>query len=118
MAIEGALGGFFESLGYIGAGFMVIGAAVFTVVHGFLAGILASKIAAVPETPTKDEYEKAELWMASLAAIPVAFGMYRSGSIPRENDTLDAIGCFLGGGLLFEAINVVEIGMSKLGVLA
>lgn len=116
MAIEGALGGFFSSLGYVGSLITVLGAIVFTVAHGFFAGMVANKLAVVPGAPTKDEYEKAEIYMSAVSVLPVGFGIWRMQTVPGENDTLDAVGCFLGGGLLFEVVNMIEIAMSKLGV--
>lgn len=112
--MEGKLGGFFDALGFSGIGVMIFGMVVWVFVHGFVSGLVVKKLAEDPENPTADEYTKAELYTAiPLAGAPLAFGVYRQQN-PAISDTLDAVGCFVGGGFLYEIANVVEIGSAKL----
>ena len=112
--VVGKLGGFFDALGFTGIGVMIFGMIVWVFTHGFISGAVAKKIAVVPTAPTAEEYTKAEFYTAiPLGGVPLAFGVWRWQN-PTVSDTMDAVGCFVGGGFLYEIANLVEIGSAKL----
>lgn len=118
MPYVGKLGGFFDALGWTGVGSTILGVIIWVFLQGYISGVIAKRIAENPEEPTQDEYVKAELYTTiPLAGVPLVFGFYRNAR-PEVSDTMDAVGCVMGGGLLYEAANLVEIGAAKLGLLA
>ena len=117
MAIADYMGGFFDKLGWTGAGVTVLGALGFGLTHGYIAGKLAKYMAenADPVVDPADMYNKADVITSGvLATIPVGFGIARTTKFrDYESDVLDFFGNVFGGGLIYEAGSLFEV-MSSL----
>ncbi len=117
MPVTGYIGGFFENLGLTGIMTVIIGGVIFVFLHGYVSGVITQKIAKDPNNPTEEEFQTAEIYTsAALASVPAIFGVIRTSKYPYESDVLDTVGCLMGGGLLWEVFNAIEILSSRLGL--
>jgi len=118
----GNIGGFFRDLGMGGMLNMVVGGAAFIFGHTYISSKIAKRIAVDPADISLSEYNKAELMTGGALAVPsLVFGALRGmrgGMLDYESDMLDFVGNMIGGGLLYEAWNAIEIGVNMLEEVA
>jgi len=116
MPVVGLMGGFFESLGWSGIASMIVGGAVWVFLHGYISGIIVDEVKE-GDVPTEQEYMQAELYTtAGLIIPPVVFGVLRTTKYTYESDVLDFFGNFMGGALLYEVLNLIEMVGAALGI--
>lgn len=109
MAI-GYIGGFFHGLGGPGMANVVGGAIADALIHGAVTSKLADWLATKNATTPESEYNKADLLISLMAAVPIGtFGALRLTKYDYESDMLDFVGNCFGGAMIYEACNSFEV---------
>jgi len=111
----GRMGGFFSSLGWEGVGLTVVGGVLGGFAHGYISDRISRYLMPGDEEPDLDTIMKADaITTAVLAVVSLLYGAYRARSL-EENDMLDAVGNILGGILLYESGNALELVSQAVG---
>ena len=106
----GRLGGGFEGLGPLGTALVGGGVVTGALTHGIFTSMLAKWIAKRGGTTEEEEYNKADLLLSLVYAVPIgAFGIARFTKYNYESDPLDAIGCFALGAGAYEVGSFTEV---------
>ena len=106
----GRLGGGFQGLGALGVAAIGAGVVVDSLIHGAATAKLATWMASRSGKTEEDEYNKADMWMSLIAAVPIGtYGILRMTKFDYESDILDTIGCFGVGAGAYEVGNFTEV---------
>lgn len=108
--VIGRLGGGFEGLGPLGAALVGGGVVVDALLHGVFTSKLASILASKSGRTEEEEYNKADMMVSALSAIPIGgFALARFTKFNYESDVLDAVGCFALGTGAYEVGSFTEV---------
>ena len=106
----GRLGGGFQGLGALGAAAVASGVVVDSLLHGIASAKLAAILAAKSGRSEEEEYNKADMLVSVIAAVPIlGFGALRLTKFDYESDILDAVGCFALGTGAYEVGSFTEV---------
>lgn len=106
----GRLGGGFQGLGALGVGAILAGVGIDSLIHGAATSKLATYFASKSGKSEEEEYNKADMWISVISAIPIgAYGALRMTKFDYESDILDTLGCFGVGAGAYEFGNFTEV---------
>ena len=106
----GRLGGGFQGLGALGVIAIGAGVVVDSLIHGAATSKLAAWMATKSGKTLEEEYNKADMYMSLIAAVPIGtYGALRMTKFDYESDILDTIGCFGVGAGAYEVGNFTEV---------